>query len=1057
MAGFDPTEMSHLQQVNVNGGVATPGAGESEVLLDIDTVLASAPLSNYVVYDAPASTSFVQMFQAMIADGDTVISNSWSQCEDQTPIADAQAIDSVLASAAASGITVLNGTGDSGSTCLDGSRNTIGVPADSPHATAIGGYDADLRARSDLRLGDVVGRSERHPTGRRRRLRHEPLFQPPGLPEPAHQLGDTFGAGPQLQRRPACRRGPLSGGRRRLPRRPAVRRNELAVPAMAALVADFNEQLGHNVGDLNAALYPLAGTNAFHDAQSMSSDFAHVGLGSPSFAPILQQLSGVSPGPVDATASQAAAVGDVQADGSEKAVVRVDLADANGLPVGGKQVALTPSAGSHAVVTPSSATTDATDGAASFTVTDTTAETVTFTVTGDGVALATQPSVSFESPAATGAQITASPATVVNDGTASASITVYLQDARGRPAAGKTVSLSEGGGQATIAPASRQAVTGTDGIATFTATDNATESVVFSATDTTDGGLPVPGSAPVTFQPQGAPPCNHTAPDPTSGFTLSPFATGFPDNPQALVTNNGGLTFTVPACSGRPPVVFDASGTAYETDGINGEIYTFGPAGAAPSPPTPLPGTSFQAGNQLGALAFGKHGELYASLNNTNGNFNDPQIVQLDPATGAIERVLATAASGLGPCPGWIAVDPLSGDIFTTDNCGGALASGNIWRVSNPAGPNPVTTVYANVGGSAQLTFAPDGTIYVADLANQSIMSVSGTDTPTPVVNTVFHQTNAFFGVAVASTDSNGHAIALDATDDVNTITQINLGATVTTSTVATWGGGGLVLWGATIGPDGCLYVTNSGQVMRVTGVNAACPTGGGSPGHELALSSSGPSPAPTGSSVTFTAQLSGFASAPGTPVSFIVSGANAQVKLVHADASGRASFTLTGALTGGDSVQAFANDAGTTVSSASLGQRWTAGHRRVIPVGEWKPGVRAARRTGHVRRAADRRQPKPADADQWRERARFARRSVVSGDNGRLGIRLVRDRAPRSDRIGGAERQLLGRCQSLPEHGQRSVRRGWSRTAAGDFATGDRGPPGVYGASEHHGVGEGG
>ncbi len=79
------------------------------------------------------------MFQAMIDDGDTVISNSWSQCEDQTSSAEAHAIDAVLANAAASGITVLNATGDDGPTASTAAANTIGVPADSPHATAVGG------------------------------------------------------------------------------------------------------------------------------------------------------------------------------------------------------------------------------------------------------------------------------------------------------------------------------------------------------------------------------------------------------------------------------------------------------------------------------------------------------------------------------------------------------------------------------------------------------------------------------------------------------------------------------------------------------------------------------------------------------------------------------------------------------------------------------------------------------------------------------------------------------------------------------------------------------
>ena len=110
-------------------------------MLDIDTVmlLASFPDITYTVYEAPSNTSFETLLNAMINDGDTVISNSWSQCEDQTTPSEAAAIDSVLATAAAGGVAVFNGTGDQGSTCLDGSPNTIGVPADSPNATAVGG------------------------------------------------------------------------------------------------------------------------------------------------------------------------------------------------------------------------------------------------------------------------------------------------------------------------------------------------------------------------------------------------------------------------------------------------------------------------------------------------------------------------------------------------------------------------------------------------------------------------------------------------------------------------------------------------------------------------------------------------------------------------------------------------------------------------------------------------------------------------------------------------------------------------------------------------------
>src|SRR5262249_19270783 len=117
------------------------GPDQSEVLIGIEMALRIAPAAQVVVYDAPFTgpgTSFQTLFNAMINDRVTVISNSWTYCEDQTTLADAQSIDTILATAAASGISVFNAAGDAGSGCNDGSANTIAVPADSPHATAVG-------------------------------------------------------------------------------------------------------------------------------------------------------------------------------------------------------------------------------------------------------------------------------------------------------------------------------------------------------------------------------------------------------------------------------------------------------------------------------------------------------------------------------------------------------------------------------------------------------------------------------------------------------------------------------------------------------------------------------------------------------------------------------------------------------------------------------------------------------------------------------------------------------------------------------------------------------
>jgi hypothetical protein len=86
-----------------------------------------------------------------------------------------------------------------------------------------------------------------------------------------------------------------------------------------------------------------------------------------------------SPGPVVADSDIVASTTTVPADGHSSATVEVILNDANGLPLTGKAVALVPSS-AHAVVSPATANTDS-NGVASFSVTDKTAESVTFTAT----------------------------------------------------------------------------------------------------------------------------------------------------------------------------------------------------------------------------------------------------------------------------------------------------------------------------------------------------------------------------------------------------------------------------------------------------------------------------------------------------------------------------------------------------------------------------------------------------------------------------------------------------------------------------------------------------
>src|SRR5262249_21333418 len=131
-----------------------------------------------------------------------------------------------------------------------------------------------------------------------------------------------------------------------------------AAPLWAALHARVVERLGNALGDANQALYPLASTAAFHDAASMGSDLAHVGLGSGDFGRMYLELAGLTAGGVDGNTSNVGVYmtpalvsspgfSGIPADGTSTASVVVTLRDAGGNLVGGKTVSLTASAGSH--------------------------------------------------------------------------------------------------------------------------------------------------------------------------------------------------------------------------------------------------------------------------------------------------------------------------------------------------------------------------------------------------------------------------------------------------------------------------------------------------------------------------------------------------------------------------------------------------------------------------------------------------------------------------------------------------------------------------------------
>jgi kumamolisin len=898
------TTLGNISQVHVSGG-ATAGAQQAEVLLDIDDVITAAPGAQVAVYDAPFSGagSFQAVFNAMINGGVTVISNSWTYCEDQTTLSDVQSIESVLQTAAAAGISVLSATGDFGSSCWNGSANTAQVPTTSPHITAVGGtsptfgpgftytgetwWDGSASSPPSGQGGFGTSRFFASPAYQMgissAAMRSVPDITGPADPSSGVTICQASGGG--------CPTDALFGG------------TSSATPIWAAWVAVLNQAQGANLGFLNSAFYPLAATNAFHNAASMGTDFAHVGLGTPNVARLHQRLTNQTSGSTDPGISELHAFLPegielpkplepllVPADGTSNAYLVVRSWDAMGNIVAGHMVTIAASPGAHVTI---SAVPSSQDGIAIFSVSDSTAETVTFSATDltAGITLLTARSVGFTVPPATAGGILASPSSVPADGSSSSTITITLKDALNQPTPGKQISLSQGTGHSIIT-GPNPAVTDANGQIQFTATDNVSETVTYTAIDVTDGNLPVPGSAAVTFT-GGSTSCVTSAPTPAPGFTLEPFANGFAAQNFFYSNVNWGN------CPGASNPAFDTSGNVFVSDFYNGKLFKFGPSGGAVSSANALA----TIGQTLQQPVFGQDGSLYVARGATGSGLNSGTVLRVDPGTGT---VLQTLVSGL-TCPSPLAVDPLSGDLFFTDTCfGGGADNPSLWRIQNPAGQNPALVVYTTLPSTPNgaIAFAPNGTMYVVNNYNGSgnIIQVAGTNAPSPPAMTTLSGISSDFWITMGEVQSNGAAKSLLVHNN-NALKLVDITTTPFTTTVLANGS----LGSGSIGPDGCLYAEASDTIFKLAPASGMCGFTPTNPGPALVLSPALVSPnPPQGTATTITARFMNVSVPAGTPVSFNVSGANVVFKSVTTDATGAATFTYMGRDVGRDAVMAY-------------------------------------------------------------------------------------------------------------------------------------------------------
>ena len=335
------------------------------------------------------------------------------------------------------------------------------------------------------------------------------------------------------------------------------------------------------------------------------------------------------------------------------------------------------------------------------------------------------------------------------------------------------------------------------------------------------------------------------------------------------------------------------------SDFFNGNLYKFGAAGGTVTSGNVLA----SLGQTLSQTLFGPDGSFYAPHDATGGGIATGNVVQIDPSTGA---VVNTLASGLS-CPGPVAVDPLSGDLFYTSTCyGGGADNPSLFRIVSPASASPKVTVYATLPytPNGAIAFAPNGTIVESGYTGtKSVIQVAGTNTPSPPVMTTLSGIHSDYWITMGAVQANGAAKSL-LVDSSSTLQAVDITTTPFTTTVLANG----ALSSGTIGPDGCLYTSSGDTIYKLAPSTGGCGFLPTSPVPALSLSPATVSPNPTqGTPTTFTAVLRNVSQPQGTPIMFVAGGANSVVKMVRADSNGQATFTYSGVYTGTDQLVATA------------------------------------------------------------------------------------------------------------------------------------------------------
>jgi kumamolisin len=300
--GLGISKVPTVTQVSVAGGTSQTGSdADGEVMLDVEVVGSLAPGAAIALYFAPnTDQGFYEAISQAAHDSTnkpSVISISWGGPEDSWSSASLAAMQTALQDAVALGVTVTVACGDSGFTDgeSDGKAH-VDFPASSPYALACGGTTLvasastiqsetvwNELASNEGATGGGVSATYALPTWQASSKvpKGTNNFVGRGLPDIAGDADPNTGYEVRVDGN-----NEVIGG------------TSAVAPLWAALIARFNQQLGHSLGDPHEALYSL-GESTFNDITKGSNGLfkaakgwdACTGLGTPKGTALLTALA----------------------------------------------------------------------------------------------------------------------------------------------------------------------------------------------------------------------------------------------------------------------------------------------------------------------------------------------------------------------------------------------------------------------------------------------------------------------------------------------------------------------------------------------------------------------------------------------------------------------------------------------------------------------------------------------------------------------------------------------------------------------------------------------